>query len=107
MSVFNRYLHEYDIEVLKLYLDGETAKNIASKVYPDGWVGASGKTSFENSLKKCQSVLCMPWAKREAIKNKDGVLKNLEIHLAHKERLALFFKSEEQRLKTDGFTYYN
>ena len=106
MSVFNRHLHEYDIEVLKLYLDGETANNIAAKVYPDGWVGASGKTAVENSLRNCRSALRMPWTKREAIKNKDGVLKNLEIHLAHQERLRLFFESEKQRLITDGFTYY-
>ncbi len=99
-------MNDDDIKFLKLYLDGVSKKNIIAEVFPEGGFCCNGNTAFDNTLSKVRHIVSLPWAKKDAVKNKEGILKNLDIYLAHRERIRAFKEAEEQRMQDEGFKYY-
>lgn len=109
-NIMKNQLDERDIEALHMHLNGATVDQVMDYLVPTRSSESSGKMEYKRVLRKLGGILSMPYLKREAIENKEAILKNLEAVQKHYERQREFdayvekFKADaEQKLRSDGY----
>lgn len=94
---------ERDEVVLRMYLDGDSLDKITDYLRPDRETKYEGKSLTRDVLRKLLIALSMPWDKRDCIKNKEAILKNLELAKSFNKSMNDFLEAEEKRLIASGF----
>ncbi len=101
-------LSYYDVKALELALDGLSLKEIEIELCKEkGKEPSKTNYSAKEHLNNVTRRLEIPNNLREITKNREQVLKNLELYREHKKRLKEFLLSEDEWLIQQGFVPLN